>query len=987
MAKKKKKKYSEKPKPPVTTQQTEEITKNPDNTETSNDGAVSQNQQEADTPDTAPVLENETVSSAEQPSAQDTVADKETAQADTNDNDDDNNKDIDTLVQSDTVETTDEKPSPKHTKKEKPARSLPKPDDKEISKTPLFLILSFIVPFIIMGVVFARAGIYPFGDRQVLYSDCKQQYLPFLKEFQNKLKTGDSMLYSWRNGYGSNFIAMIGYYIASPLNLLTLFIPVQYLREAMAVFMMTKIACASLFMAIFLKGVYKRNDLSLIAFGCCYSFCDFIMGYYWNTIWLDSVALMPLVALGVYYIVNENKYKLYIISLAIAFVSSYYIGYMICVFVLLWFVVTSVVKKSKFEEVCENIIKMAIYSVIALCMTLPITLTSYIQLQNTVGSEDKFPDKIEIYNNFMEIIANLFSFHKTTTMEGLPNVGSGVVCILLVVIFARSKNIVLREKIAYLSLLGLLFVSLNINYLDYIWHGFHFPNMIPYRFAFLFSFVLIAIAYRGFTSFVELDKKDIIGMCIITVAMVCITVFYLDQKAIIGSLIVAGLYILMMTFYEFKLINKRLLIIFASVLIVVEMCLEASIGVDSVGTTSHDNYPDKEEAVVELIDYAYKQSGDEFFRLDQEYYSTKNDGMIYGYNGIGQFSSTSYKNVIDFTSRFGMVSKRSSYQYLLTSPVTSMYSGVKYVISRDKYKGGMISLSDEKTSSDGLVDLYYNEYTLPIAYMSDKAIMDVEMVNDNVFITQNKVFSASTGIDSDVYTILRPNSFNCLNMKHEETDSGMYSYSYTEGNSTGEIEVEYEATKDGEYFAWANVKSNDLITVESDSLTHTYNIEAQRYIFSCGYHHKGEKFILRVNSNKSGKNIIGAAVLNKEVLDEGYAQLADEGLKVTKYTSNYIEGTIDTQKSGVMLTSIPYEKGWTLYVDDKKVKTQEAMEVFLSAELTNGTHTIKLKYTPQGFVPGIVISVIALTAFILMCINDKLKAKGKSPLKKIRKSE
>ena len=69
MAKKKKKKYSEKPKPPVTTQQTEEITKNPDNTETSNDGAVSQNQQEADTPDTAPVLENETVSSAEASSA------------------------------------------------------------------------------------------------------------------------------------------------------------------------------------------------------------------------------------------------------------------------------------------------------------------------------------------------------------------------------------------------------------------------------------------------------------------------------------------------------------------------------------------------------------------------------------------------------------------------------------------------------------------------------------------------------------------------------------------------------------------------------------------------------------------------------------------------------------------------------------------------------------------------------------------------------
>ena len=937
MAKKKKKKYSEKPNTTVTNQ-TEEIVE---------DTSVKE-------PETEEVSDIETVTEGSAPAAE---PEKDNGgEAVIAENNDPDKKKI----------------------KLKPARSLPKLDNRETSKTPLFLILSFLVPFIIMGVVFARAGIFPFGERQVLYSDCKQQYFPFLKEFQHKLLTGDSMFYSWRNGYGTNFIAMIGYYIASPLNLLTILIPTEYLREAMAVFMMIKIGCASLFMAMFLKTVHKRNDLSLIAFGCCYSFCDFIMGYYWNTIWLDSVALMPLVALGVYYIVNEKKYKLYIISLAIAFMSSYYIGYMICVFVVLWFIVTSVIKKSDFEEICRNVIKMAIYSVISLCMTLPITLTSYIQLQNTVGSEDKWPKKIEIYNNFMEILANLFSFHKTTTMEGLPNVGSGVVCILLLVIFIRSKNIVLREKIAYLSLLGFMFISLNINYLDFIWHGFHFPNMIPYRFSFLFSFVLIAIAYKGFTSFVELDKKDIIGMCIITAVMVCITVFYLDRKAVIGSLIVAGLFILMMLLYEFNLLNRRLLVTFASILIVAEMCLEASIGVESVGTTDHNNYPDKEAAVEELIDYAYEQNGDEFFRLDMEYYSTKNDGMIYGYNGIGQFSSTSYKNVIDFTSRFGMVSKRSSYQYLLTSPVTSMYSGIKYVISRERYKGGMISLTDEKTSSDGLVDLYYNEYTLPIAYMADKTISDVNMINDNVFITQNEVFKASTGVDSDVYTILRPAAFNCLNMDHEETDGGFYSYSFTDGNDSGEIEVEYEATEDGEYFAWANVKSNDNITVESDSLTHTYNIEAQRYIFPCGYYHKGERFKLKVDSNKSGKNVIGAALLNKNILDEGYALLADEGLKVTKYTSNYIEGTIDVQRSGVFLTSIPYEKGWTLYVDGEKVKTQEAMGVFISAEMTKGTHSITMKYTPPGFVPGVVLAVAALAVFIYLCITDMRKAKSEN---------
>ena len=884
----------------------------------------------------------------------------------------------------DTKEDTQEETSKKEVKKaaaaqNKKARKLPAIKEREQSKTRLFLILSFLVPFIIMGVMFVKAGVYPFGERQVMYSDCKQQYLPFLKEFQRKLKSGDSLLYSWRNGLGTNFIAMIGYYIASPLNWLTVFVPVKYIREAMAVFMMTKIGCASLFTAIFLKHVYKRNDLSLVAFGCCYAFCDFFMGYYWNIIWLDSVALLPLVALGAYCVVNEGKFKVYIISLAAAFLSSYYIGYMICVFVLIWFVIQSIIAKTNIDKLVHDFIKMGVYSIVALMMTMPISLTSYIQLQNTVGTDDKFPKKIEIYNNFMEMTANLFSFHKTTTMEGLPNIGTGVVCLLLLVIFVRTKNIEKREKIAYLSLLGFLFVSLNINILDFIWHGFHFPNLIPYRFAFLFSFVLIVIAYKAFTAFSELDKKDIIGMSVLTIVMVCISVFYLDRKAVIGSLIVAAVYILLMTFYEFKLIDRRILTIFASVLIIVEMCIECSIGVSTVGTTSHQNYPDKEESVAELIEYADELNGDEFYRIDQTNYSTKNDGMMYGYNGVGQFSSTSYKNMITFTSRFGMVSKRSSFQYLLTSPVTSMYMGVKYVISRDNYIGRETALTELKESSDGNVKMYLNEYNLPIGYMADNAVKDVNMENSNVFLTQNAVFTGTTGVKKDVYSLIKPNSFDCVNMEHKEDSEGMYSYSFTSGNNSGEINVTYSAPKDGNYYAWANVKSSKKIEV-SGSVKHTYDIESQRYIFPVGYYHKGDKFTLKVDSEKSGKNIIGVAFLNKDVLDEGYAKLNDEGLKVTHYTSNVIEGTIDVQKDGVMLTSIPYETGWKLYIDGERTSTEEAMEVFLSADVKKGTHDVKLVYSPQGFKAGMFIAIVAILAFAALCINERFKKQGKPSL-------
>lgn len=863
-------------------------------------------------------------------------------------------------------------------KKKAPANTLLTAKNKREKDTKIFLVLAFFVPFLIMGVVFAKAGVYPFGDRQVMYSDCKQQYLPFLKEFQRKIKSGDSLLYSWRNGLGTNFMSMIGYYIASPLNWLTLLVPVKYVREAMAVFMMIKIGCASLFMAVFLKHVYRRNDLSLVAFGCCYAFCDFFMGYYWNIIWLDSVALLPLVALGVYGVVHEKKYKLYIVSLALAFLSSYYIGYMICVFVVLWFIVQSVIKKSKLEVFCEDILKMALYSVIAIAISLPVTLTSAIQLQNTVGTDDSFPEKIEIYNNFAEVAANLFSFHQPTTMEGLPNIGSGIFCILLLAVFVRAKDIPLREKITNLVLLGFIFISLNINTLDYIWHGFHFPNLIPYRFSFLFSFMLITIAYRAFSVFVELDKKDIIGMCLVTIIMVCISVFYLEQKAIIGSLIVAALYILFMALYEMNMLDRRLLTIFASLVIVAEMCVQCSIGVNTVGTTNHNDYPDKEEAVVELLGYAEEENPDEFYRVEQTYYSLKNDGMMYGYNGIGQFSSTSYKSIINFTSRFGMVSKRSSYQYLLTSPITSMYTGVKYVVCRDGYIGNESSLSEFRTSSDGSVTMYENDYYLPVGYMSVDKIDDVNMENDSVFVTQNKVFRATTGMDKDVYTLLKPDSFDCVNMDHKEEKGGIFDYSLRSGESSGEINVTYKAPADGMIYAWANVKSNTRVDVKSDSIDHSYDVDAQRYIFPLGYYKKGETVSLHVDADKSATNKIAAAFLNPDILDSGYETLADEGLVVSDFTSTKIEGTISVKKDGTFLTSIPYEKGWTLYVDGKKTETKEAMEVFLAADLSEGEHDIKLTYSPQGFVPGIVLAVIALLGFAALCLDEKFRKQGKS---------
>lgn len=165
-------------------------------------------------------------------------------------------------------------------------------------ETRVFLILSFILPFLIIWIFFIQSEVHPFGDKQILVTDLWHQYYPFFRVEHEKLQSFSSMLYSWDTGMGTNFISLLSYYAASPLNLLSVFFPIEYSREALTLFLTIKIGCAGLFFAVFLKHTFNKNDISITAFALCYALCSYIMGYYWNIIWIDTVALLPLVVLG-----------------------------------------------------------------------------------------------------------------------------------------------------------------------------------------------------------------------------------------------------------------------------------------------------------------------------------------------------------------------------------------------------------------------------------------------------------------------------------------------------------------------------------------------------------------------------------------------------------------------------------------------------------------------------------------------------------------
>ena len=403
------------------------------------------------------------------------------------------------------------------------------------------LVLAFLMPFAAILILMICVEATPFGDMSLLYSDCWHQYFPFFKAFRKALLSGQSLLYSWDVGMGMDYLGLISYYLASPLNLLSVLLPEAWVLPYFSFLMPIKLGMASLFFAIFLKKMFRKDDFSIAIFGSFYGLCAWSLGYQWNIMWLDTFAVLPLVALGMVSLLRDRKFILYTVTLALSILMNYYIGFFTCIFVLLSFICYQICCCKSVKRFFLDLCNIALFSVLGIGLTAILSLPTLAALGNTYSSVNTFPEGFSlnivayeqctvareaweafkaakeagepafalwfdalgksfapVLNGMGQVAGNLTGGNVPSFKEGLPNVYSGVTTLVLSFLFLMAGNVKLREKLCCVAMLLFFAASFVIRQLDYIWHGFHFTNMIPYRFSFLFSFVLLYMAYRAY---------------------------------------------------------------------------------------------------------------------------------------------------------------------------------------------------------------------------------------------------------------------------------------------------------------------------------------------------------------------------------------------------------------------------------------------------------------------------------------------------------
>ena len=847
-----------------------------------------------------------------------------------------------------------------------------------------FVIISFFVPMFLMIFAFYKADFYPFGDEQIMVIDMWHQYFPFLKVLQEKLQTGGSLLYTWQGGGGTNFIALIAYYAASPLYLLTALVPSEFLTEAMAMVVILKISFASAFMYIFLRKMYKREDLGVVAFSTLYSLCAYAMGYYWCLMWLDVMALLPLCILGLNSLIDEGKFRLYTISLALMMITNYYIGVMMCIFIAIYYPILYFSRdKARGAKYCAVTTgKALLFSIIGCCIAAIILVPTYLSMQNTYYIDQQGPTDNSFYNPILDVFSNMLPNVELTVRGGLPNVYCGILSFMMAIVFLLCKKVSPKKKILNCAILGFLILSFNWNRLDFIWHGCHWPNELPYRYSFVFSFIVVTMACEAYTYLKDITAGQI-GAVVAGGIIYAILAekFYkdtFDYKVIYITILLFAVYGIVLAIYKSGKIKQAVCGVMLFVCVFAEMTNYTVKSVQAVGKSNRTTYYTAYDDVQALKEKVLEED-DDFYRMEVYNNWTCNDPALYGYNGLTQFSSEINSNVTYMMKCLGLAADpgSNSFRYLVQTPVVNSLLNVKYIIARNETMSEPL-FNGIYQSNDS--HIYESKYPLSIGFMVDENIKQWEPQELNPFETQNDYIDKALGSDGTRFILNDVTEYDSATSYCDNGSLGSYEgsgVSVTSSGGSAAAHLAFTAKSDGPIYMYVKADSAQSISGKIKQDGANVKFENNRgCIASLGNAAKGDTIYLDVNFEDGGSGFIECYVYTMDMneWDSIYNKLNDEALKVTDYSDTKIVGSVNVKQDGTLMTSIPYEKGWKAYVDGKQVKVNAIGNAFFSIDVPKGEHTIKFKYIPYGFVFGTSVTIISISALVaLYYVEKKLK--------------
>lgn len=742
-------------------------------------------------------------------------------------------------------------------------------------------------------------------------TDFETQHYLIPEYFRNLFyETGDLFPnFAFNLGGGQNIYYLSYYGLFSPIILISYLLPMIEMLDYL-IFTMGLVVLSSV--SLFYFYLRKNNYSHLISFLCSFIFlCSTPLIFHSNR-HIMFINYLPFLILGFYGIdqfITKKKSFLLIISVLLMILTSYYFS-ISGIVVLFILALFKYIKNNKYK--LKDIFSFSIKLIIRFFISIMISAILILPTFYTLLNGRENSSSNYLLSELFNI--DLFMLHDNYSM------GLTYIC-LIGTIFLLFK----RDKAHRLLSLIILLIS-TIPVFSYILNGFLYISnkvLIPF----------IPLVLFNLAEFLSITFKS---------------------KWLKNSLIIY--------------------IIFSSLFLCVKFNME-----ETLIKKENNNLYEETSSYIKNID-------DDFYRINFSFMKDKYTNKI---SSLDEYKTTIYSSSINknYKDLYNYLFN-NSYPYRSDHIMNSsnnilfqMYMNEKYLVTDYEY-----DYIYEKIYNDEL-KIYKNNYTLPLGYATNNIINEKNFEKleypENIINmlgrvvtkdkTNTKLIKSTTKIDYEL--------ISSENLNYEKKDNGYIITSTEEGKLQLKLQedtknkiiiINFDILKNascsnGDLGIKINDVENILTCKGSKYPNHNYNFN---YVII-----GNKNNILDIKFNKGEYNIdnIKVSSIDFNLLKNINNSIDPFIIDKTKNSGDQINGNILVTENGYFTLSIPYDRGFNIYIDGEKIDYFKINKYFIGFKINKGNHNIKIIYKAPLKTISIVITVIGIITFLILLILEKNK--------------
>ena len=845
--------------------------------------------------------------------------------------------------------------------------------------------LSFLIPSMMILTIFLLFTIIPFGNRTWLTIDLGQQYVDFFSYYQDTLlHHPEQFFYSFSKSIGGEMVSLWAYYLLSPFNLLFLLIPRSSIAMGVTLLIFLKLVSCTVSFAVLLDVKFKQRNWTTLLFALSYGFMSYLSANQFNVMWLDALIGLPLIILGVDALLKKRNPLYYVLPLSLTILSNYYTGYMICLFLGLYFPYAYLMANDSFswKSFIKQFGRFIFYSVLSVGLIMVILLPTFYSLLGSKGTATTLAWSLKSEYNPLLMASKLFigSFDFHEMQKGYPNIFVGSLALFSFLCYFKEKKISLSQRLYALFITVIILISFNIEMFDKLWHAGQLPNWYSYRFSFLFSFWMVFLGYQWTL------KKTAVGIretfvCFFLVLAAGIGFILFPQDYLQGWQIALGFGLSMGILYGLILIGrgKRTHQKFLISFVVIELLLNSIVTLSRLGYVMNAEFTAYQSSLANWSTVLLPAEN-EFYRSEKTMLRSKNDSLQVPTYGVSHFSSTFEKETEKFFDAIGVRQGTAYVNYSNGTLLTDALLGIKntFIETTD-------ATYNERWERKDLEDLptiasfdeghiVTNPNALSIAYPMKAILKSMKVPTNHPITMQNQLANALSGTTSPKNIFSR--------VSYETTFENIigspvvYQRIQLEDNTqVGTISLIFTPeTDDPIYLEMAGTMGEEDLEMTLNGEPYDfYPVQSKPVLLSVAKNQKGQPQTLRITVKDDGFEFskLNLFSLNTSLLNERLEQTKAQELKLETFSATHFAGTMDVFEDSTVLTTIPYSTGWKVWVDGQEVETYKILDSLLGFTISKGIHRIEYRYSTPFLLEGSLVSIASLLLLIFILYRRK----------------